>query len=111
MKRRISYEHERIRAAYLSIQRSSGVLIASSRYTNAPAKRRDVPDKSTTLLIRYFREGGLSPGLWEGRGDMKSARGPEIRRDNVLEMDIRRTWVVVTVSADVERDLMPDVDS
>jgi len=82
---------KRPKVAYLSIQRSSGVLIASSRYTNAPAKRRDVPDKSTTLLIRYFREGGLSPGIREVGGDRKSARGPEIRRDNVFEMERRRT--------------------
>jgi hypothetical protein len=44
------------------------------------------------------------------RGDIKSASGPEIRRDNVLEMERRRTCVVVTVSTEVERDPKP-VDS
>ena len=42
---------------------------------------------------------------------MKSARGPEIRRDNVLEMERRRTCVAVTDSAEEDRNLTPDTAS
>jgi len=86
--------------------------MTSSRYTNAPAKRRDTPDKSVTLLIRYLRGGvDTSSGMWPVRGAIKSASGPERRRESVLEIDIRRTWVAVTVSMEDGRDMMPDTGS
>jgi hypothetical protein len=49
--------------------------------------------------------------MWEVAGDMKSTRGPERRRESVLEMEIRRTWVAVAVSAEEEKvfKLVPEV--
>jgi hypothetical protein len=41
---------------------------------------------------------------------MRSTRGPERRRESVLEMEIRRTWVTVAVSTAGDRTLVLGAD-
>jgi hypothetical protein len=76
-----------------------------------PARRRGTQDRNTTLLIWYLDgSGGLLPGMSEVTGDIKSTRGPERRRESVLKMEIKRTWVAVALSAEEERAPVPEVD-
>jgi len=71
-----------------------------------PARRRGTQDRNATLLIWYLDgDDGLLPGMFAVIGDMKSTRGPERRRESVLEMEIRRTWVAVASSVEEESTL------